>query len=221
MDPNADFSIKKIKFKPGYQNIWREARTVLKSTLNLNFRYQARLTTYLLRFNKLVSAKTYLYLETRLNNIILNSKLLTDINMINTFIENGFFFINGFLCLNPFMQVLKNDFIQLVVTMNYYVIYKWISNWLIVKKIRLKNKSKKKLKSFSLADDKQKSFDLPKWISNNKNLFEDCSKFLEIDYFTLSIFCLYEPLQWSDVNSFNFLETRFSIINLYNWKYIN
>jgi hypothetical protein len=61
---------------------------------------------------------------------------------------------------------------------------------------------------------------LPKWILHSKNIIDDVPNFLEIDYFTLSLFVLYEPFNWNDVNNYNLIEQKFSIINLYNWKYI-
>jgi hypothetical protein len=67
---------------------------------------------------------------------------------------------------------------------------------------------------------KKKSYNIPKWILSNKNLFDDCSNYLEVDYFTLSAFIIYEPFLWSDINFYNLIEQKFSIINLYNWKYI-
>jgi hypothetical protein len=61
---------------------------------------------------------------------------------------------------------------------------------------------------------------LPKWILYSKNIIDDVPSFLEVDYFTLSLLVLYEPFNWNDVSNYNLLEQKFSIINLYNWKYI-
>ena len=51
---------------------------------------------------------------------------------------------------------------------------------------------KKNTISFN-SDEKKKSYNMPKWILFNKNLFDDCPSYLEVDYFTLSSFVLYEP----------------------------
>jgi hypothetical protein len=130
-------------------------------------------------------------------------------------------FINGFLTTNPLIQVFKNDFIQLIVSKKYYILFKWLINHSIHLKIRLKHKSKKKLLSFSLEDDKQKNNNFSDWILQNKNFFFDVPSFLEIDYFTLSVVCLTNTPFLSQLNKDILLETRYGIINLYNWKYIN
>ena len=70
-------------------------------------------------------------------------------------------------------------------------------------------------------EEKKKSHTLPKSITYNQNIIDDVSKYLEVDYFTLSIFIIYEPFLWSDLNIYNIINNKFSIINIYNWKYIN
>lgn len=46
----GEVRISRIKFKPGYQRIWRRVRTALKDSLRLRFIYQKQLTRYLTRF---------------------------------------------------------------------------------------------------------------------------------------------------------------------------
>nr|APW82433.1 rps4 [Laurentiella strenua] len=219
--PDVTFTIKKIKFKPGYSIIWREAREVFKTSLNLKFRYQKKLTTYLLKFNKIIRNKIYFLFEMQLGNILFNSRLVPDFNWSNLFLENGLVFVNGNGCFNPYTQLYKGDFVQLVVHLKYYIFYRWLLTWMIFKKLRLKNKIAHKLNNLNLPDDKQRSSTLPLWILTNKNFNEDISKYLEIDYFTLSFFILYEPILIDEINPFNFVQLKFNVINLFNWKYIN
>jgi len=214
------FSIKKIKFKPGYMNLWRNAREVVKTSLNLKFQYQHKLTKYLLKYNKFLKFHTFLIIELQLFNILLKTKIFPDSNSIETFIDNGLIFINNLICKNKYTPLFIGDFIQLIINIKYYILYKWYLNWTIQKKIRLKIKSKKKLNPASLPDDKQKSYTLPNWILTNKDYNNDIPKYLEVDYQTLSVMIIYEPLLWEEINPYNFLETKFGIINLYNWKYI-
>jgi hypothetical protein len=47
-----EVKIPRIRFKPGYQRLWRQARTALKELLKLKFTYQQQLTKYLTRFYK-------------------------------------------------------------------------------------------------------------------------------------------------------------------------
>lgn len=219
-EEDLNFNIKRIRFKPGYMSLWREAREVLKLSLNLKIKYQYRLTRYLSRFNKFIRFKTFLVNELKLSNTILKSKLLPDENSIELFINNGLIFINGFNCFNQNYQIFIGDFIQLVVSIKYYLLHKWLINWNMKKKNRLKNAAKKKLYTQIDFEEKQRSYKLPKWVLFSKNITADSPNYLEIDYFTLSFFVLYEPFLWTDVNPYNILDTRFGVINMYNWKYI-
>jgi hypothetical protein len=62
----GELTIKRIRLKPGYTTQLRNARSALKLTLGLNFRYQHRLTKYLLRFNKFNRFRYILHFEMQL-----------------------------------------------------------------------------------------------------------------------------------------------------------
>lgn len=213
-----DFNIKRIRFKPGYMNLWRDVRTVLKNSLSLNFRYQYKLTNFLTKYKKFINFKTFLSLEMKLSNILIKSRLFNDINLANIFIKNNLIYLNGVLCNNRHLQIFIGDFIQIVICFKYYILSRWFLNLNLKKKNKIKNVFKRKNSFYS--DEKKRSYNMPKWILFNKNLFDDCASYMEVDYFTLSSFILYEPFLWSDINPYNLLEQKFSIINLYNWKYI-
>jgi hypothetical protein len=69
--------------------------------------------------------------------------------------------------------------------------------------------------------NKQRSRNLPDWILTSRLKSFDIPKYLEVDFFTLSTFILYEPFLFNDLNSISYLESRSEITNMYNWKYIN
>lgn len=216
----SNFIIKRVKFKPGYMNLWREVRNTFKSSLMLNFRYQYKLTNYLSKYNKFIKFKTFLFSEMRLINILIRSRILPDHSICYLFIKNNLIYLNGIICCNCNFQIFIGDFIQLIINLKYYILYKWLINLSLKKKNRLKNISKKKSNPSINSDEKKRSNSLPKWILFSKNSIDDVAKFLEVDYFTLSIMILYEPFLWSDLNTYNLIDQRFAVINLYNWKYI-
>jgi len=216
-----NFSIRKIKFKPGYQHIWREARECFKISLNLRFRYQARLTRYINRFKKIIRNNTSSVFENQLYNIFKLSKLVPDINWATTFIQNGSVFVNGSVSLNPFQQLFKNDFVQLVVNYGYYIFYKWIIVWSTLKKFKFKAKINYKLSKKDLPDDKQKSRNSPLWVLRFRSFTDDIPKHFEVDYLTLSFFIIYDFHSLLEFDSIFSFQHRFPIINMYNWKYIN
>lgn len=217
---NSNFVIKRTKFKPGYMTIWREARNVLKTTLSLKFKYQYKLTNYLFKYKKFINFKTFLINEFKLINIIIQSKILLDEQIIQMFLYNNLLYVNGRNVFNKNIQLFVGDFVQLLISIKYYILFKWFLNLSFKKKIKLKKIAKKKFSYSHDTEEKKKSYSLPKSILFNKYFFEDVINYLEVDYFTLSVIILYEPLLWTDLNNFNLFEQKFSIINLYNWKYI-
>ena len=216
-----NFTIKKTKFKPGYSSMWREYRSTLKISLNLKFRYQQQLTKYLLRFNKIIQNRLYYLFEMQLDNVLTLSKFFPDRSWSIFFINEGLIFVNGYRICNIYEQLFKNDFVQLIVSLKYYIVYRWLLNWQIFKKIKLRKRLNNRINMKNLPDDKQKSRNLPVWILKNKNFNEDVARYLEVDYFSLSFFIVYEPLFITDINPLSFIGTRFNVLNLFNWKYIN
>lgn len=215
------YFIRKIKFKPGYMTFWREARSILKEILNLQFKYQRKLTRYLNKFNKILKFTLFLNIEMSLKNILIRSRFFFDWSLCNFFFKNNLIFVNGCGCNNENFQLYAGDFIQMPVNVKYYVLHKWLTNSINKKKLKLKIKTKKKLAIIITEEDKTKSHTYPKWILSNKNITNDVAKFLEIDFFSLSIFIIYEPFSWQDLDVYSTNWTRFSVINMYNWKYIN
>ena len=213
--------VKRIKFKPGYSRIWRVARKSLKDALCLTYKYQHRLTTYVSRYAR-TSKNTQKFLkDLTLVYLLLNSKFVTDLELSKELINSSFTFINGVLISNPNIQLFKGDFIQLVVHLKYYIVYRWILNWNIWKKIRLAKLARSKFKKKQNSLTKQKSFNIPNWVLLSRIKQSDIPKYLEVDFFTLSSFIVYEPFILSDFNPQTILESRTEIFNLYNWKYIN
>ena len=216
----SNFNIKRIRFKPGYMNMWRDSRNVLKTALNLKFKYQYKLTNYLSKYKKFIKFKTFLFTEMRLFNILIKSRLLNDRALVSSFLDNNLVFLNGAPCSNRNMQIFCGDFVQLIVNLKYYILYRWFNNLTLKKKNKLRIVLKKKNSNFNNSDEKKKSYSFPKWVLFSKNIIDDVSNYLEIDYFTLSIFIIYEPFLWNDLNAYNLIDQRFGVINLYNWKYL-
>ena len=212
--------IKRVRFKPGYYRLWRNARTALKESLNLSFRYQHRLTSYLPRFFKLSKFQTLHAIETKLTSILIYTNLIPDYEFSKYFIDNNLVYVNGVIA-NQYNEIIVlHDFIQLVVTLKFYIADRWLTNWKLKKQLRLKKLANAKYNNQSFRLDKQSSNKLPKWIYTNKYRFYDVPNYLEVDYFTLSAFTIYDPFLITDFNPINSREFRVSIYKNYNWKYI-
>jgi hypothetical protein len=149
-----------------------------------------------------------------IQNIIINSKLIANYLLVENFIKQSFVFLNGIVCLNPLLQIYKNDFIQLILSIKYYIFTKYIINTFCKKKIKMKKIAFYKMQA--IGNNKQRSNHFPNTLLKENFDDKDISKFLEIDFFTLSIFILFEPFFLRDITYSNFNNTRFNVINLYN-----
>ena len=219
-----EIHITRIRFKPGYQRIWRDARNALKESLHVKFQYQYRLTRYLTRFFRQISNYTFNYSEMAINKIIIYSRLLPDQSTFNIFQENKLIYINGKLLFNKNLLVVENDLIQLIISKWYYILYRWLTNWTLLRTRKFKKLIYKKglsSKHKLMKNRKQKSQHTPTWIYNLRYDISDVKSYLEVDYFTLSTFVLYEPFLLVNYASDDLPDSRINIYKLYNWKYIS
>lgn len=212
--------IRRIRFKPGYSRIWREARASLNQSLNLNLRYQYRLTVFLNRFSRMSSSKHDQLINLKMVHILLRSRFATDLETTKSMFDNSLVFLNGNNIYNPDLLVFQGDVIQLVTHLKYYIIYRWLTNWNLFKRTRLAKLARAKFKRMHHAQTKQRSFKIPNWVLTSRVKTADIPKFLEVDFFTLSAFIVYDPFLATDLEFPDLLESRFEIYNLYNWKYV-
>ena len=218
---NNAIPIKRIRFKPGYQRIWRRARSALNFNLKLGFKYQAKLTKKVTFLRRLQGSRGMRFMELSLAKLILNVRFVFEYSTGLQVIQQNLTFLNGIQVTNPFLHLFCNDFLQLFITIKYYITYRWLNSWRrfnktkFIKLLNYKNNSSR----YDLS--KQVSFSLPDWIFKYsfKNL--DVPKYVELDFFTLSCFIIFEPTNLTQVNPLTFIESRSNIYTMYNWKYIN
>jgi hypothetical protein len=213
-------SFKKIRFKPGYQRIWRRARSSLNFNLNLNFRYQAKLTKKITALRRLKTTFSIRQVELSLYRTLLNVRFVFDEKTSLDIINEGLIFVNGLAASNPFMQIFFNDFVQLLVSIKYYISYRWINGWRKFNRTKFIKLLNHKRNSSRYDLSKQVSHHLPDWVFNYsfKNL--DIPKYFEVDMFTLSFFIVFKPTRVTHFNPLSLIESRHNIYTMYNWKYI-
>lgn len=216
-----EVSIKRIRFKPGYQRFWRRARSSLNYVAGYNYRYQVGLTRRVSRLRKLGRGDSLRSRELILSKIILSSRFVFDKNAAHNLICSNLSFVNGVSTNNPKLKIFVGDFIQLVIHNKYYIIYRWLLNWNSQYRTRFIKLSRHKTNSSHSDLSKQVSTHLPNWIFNISYRVQDIPSFLEVDFFTLSSFVIYEPLDLSDYHALTFFSNRPEILPMYNWKYIN
>nr|YP_010049544.1 ribosomal protein S4 [Strombidium cf. sulcatum]QPL15949.1 ribosomal protein S4 [Strombidium cf. sulcatum] len=221
---SREVSVRRVRFKPGYQKIWRRARLGFKEYFNLKFIYQKQLTKYLRRYVRFSNSYRYATKETSALNIVMYSGLLPDKSSFNLFLSNKFIYVNGYFLKEETMSMFKNDLIQLSVTNQYYVYYKWLKNWTNQRRFRFKRLVYWKGRAHKykiIKRRKQKSFYIPNWVYVIKFDFTDVKSYLEVDYFTLSAWVIYDPFLHYFNSPSELVDMKLTVYRIYNWKYIN
>jgi len=219
----AEVKIPRVRFRPGYQRLWRRARTALKESMGLKFVYQQQLTRHLVAFYKGSTKYNFSRSEMSLNRMIMYSRLLPDMPTINIFLDQKLIYLNGKSVSEVMTILVPNDLIQLTISMWYYISFRWISNWTLkrhkkFKKLVYRKGLAGKHKVMKLK--KQRSYYTPNWIYLARYDISDVKSFLEVDYFTLSAFVLYEPFLLQYYSPDDAPDYRPNIYRMYNWKYI-
>ena len=62
--------------------------------------------------------------ELTLNNVLLNSHFVFDRNSSKNLVDSGSVFLNGRVTLNYMVNLFVGDFVQLIVHLRYYVVYR-------------------------------------------------------------------------------------------------
>lgn len=218
-----EFFTPRLKFRRGYQKVWRTVRSDFKDYFSLNFRYQCMLTRYITRFHQ--KSKNILISkdEMILDKLIIFSHLLPDLSTVHEFINKNLVFLNSFVVKNPKLDVFKNDLIQVKVSIWYYIYYRWLSNWALTKHRKFKYLVYRKGLAYQYKvskTKKTKSYYVPNWIEKFLYDFSDIKPHLEIDYFTLSFFIIYDPYINFFYKTGHINKDKGNIFRLYNWKYI-
>jgi len=213
----------RIKFKPGYSTIWRRVRNSFKNIFFLKFKYQHRLTNYILdRDHEIRSANLNQFLrETILMTLLIRAKFATDPFWSSELITNNFVYVNGFLITNMNTRLIKGDFLQLLIHIKYYIILKWQKNLTLTKKSRVTKFAQRKFKTKTTRFEADRSYRYPNWLLTLRFFETDVPNYLELDFFTLSFLILNNPYLTSHYSIYKsdiFLPT---VLRSYNWKYIN
>ena len=120
----VDLTLNRIRFKPGYQRVWRKARGSLNYLMGYNFRYQNRLTKKISQLRRVSRSQSLRLAELSLERVLLNARLVLDLTHSHSLVNSNIVFINGSLINNPNLTLFINDFVQLIVNLRFYIVYK-------------------------------------------------------------------------------------------------
>lgn len=219
-DLSTSLRIKRIRFKPGYSRIWRRARASLNYLLNTHFRYQYRFTRFLHQFRRSYHRQASQFLAVTLGRFLVDVRFVLDYRVSLEILQMDIVYVNGFISTNHLIPLVAGDLVQIVVSLKYYIAARWLVNWNRKERSRIVKLANFRRNKSQYDLSKQRSYRLPDWIFNNGFKRRDIPKYVEVDYFTLSAFILYEPLCMSSFNPLAFLERRDSIYPMYNFYYM-
>jgi hypothetical protein len=116
--------VRKTRYKPGYQRMWRHERRIIKQVTSLTNRYQYRLTTklQLLYFHERKVRSPAVHL--RLDHSLILCHLVPDNFTAKTLLLRRYVYLNGKIVESGSVGLAVNDFIQLVVNLRFYVLTK-------------------------------------------------------------------------------------------------
>ena len=219
-----DVRIRRIRFKPGYGRIWRTARESVREILNMPHRYQYRLTPKLQK-HYFVYRQRSLPPQERGTTLTLEYALMTchfapDIWYVNTLSETFSVFLNGSGESNLGAWLFRGDFIQLAVSLKFYMASRWIKNWSMLKQQRVNKLFYRKFRPSETNRHIRFARTLPNWFFGIKYTYCSIPKCFEVDFFTLSIFLLYGRVEWESPTPRRLYQLDTTITNMYNWKYI-
>ena len=212
--------IKRVRFKPGYGRIWRAARDSIRELLNLPSRYQYRLTPKL-HWQYMKSRQVSRpYSSISLDYLLMFSHFIPDFWSVREVIANDSVFLNGSTVSNANVRVFVNDLVQLTVSVKFYITLRWLKNWSIIKRNRVNKIYYRKYRPSGTNRHVRFVRTLPSWFFDLQFSHCDVPKYVEVDFFTLSVFVIHDklPLEtWTPVRA-NLYNP--SSLNMYNWKYI-
>jgi len=212
--------IPRVRFKPGYGRIWREARRSIRELANVPVRYQYRLTPKLhwlyLQDRKLLKPYSYASLD----YVILSSHLVPDFWSLREILNNKTLFLNGLAISNPNLKLFINDFIQIIVNLRFYITLKWLRVWSETRQNRVSRIFYSKYRPSATNRNQKFVRRLPSWFFDLKFVYRSIPQVIEVDFFTLSVFVIHDKQVWDLTEPLrgNLYDT--SSLNMYNWKYI-
>lgn len=220
---SSELFLPRVKFKPGYQRIWRQARKSIADNIGLKYIYQKQMTKFMSKLSRKTNFYSFSMSESSLDKAILYSRLLPDSKTVNDFLNKGLVALNGWKINSLSTFVLPGDIIQVTVSKWLCVYYRWLKLWSANNKSKFRKLVFRKglASSYKLMKQrKQRSRHVPLWINNSRFDISDIKPNFEVDFFTMSSFMLYEPLLIDYYSPDDLPDQRHYIYRLYNWKYI-
>jgi hypothetical protein len=213
-------SIRRVKFKPGYIIMWKKARKNFQLIMGLKFKYQHRLTKFIL-IKKQGSYKTFF------NNFSSLSFILKKLNFFKSQTSFQFLFdlklilVNGLMVPNINFFVIKNDLISLIIFFNFYIFFYIDKFSYTLKRLKIRKWFRYTFKRHKVQFFKTRKGGFSKKYAHYFDFYSDTSFVFEVDYISLTAVYILNPSLFQELYKKRFSFNPINIYNMYNWKYIN
>lgn len=113
---NHEVFLPRVRFKPGYQRLWRHSRRTLAESLRVRYIYQQQFTKYIGSFGRKLNNYHFSRDEYFVSTIALHSRLISDYNTLVLLSNSSCVFVNGHTHTNLNHVLFAGDVIQLLVS---------------------------------------------------------------------------------------------------------
>lgn len=210
---------KNVDMKKRWFKLFNKNRLLFKFITGVKKQKQFQVTKIFSKTLKQNVLSNLMRLEFSLKNILIRSKLVLNLNEADFFLKNKLVYLNGLVATNNIL-LRRGDIISLAFSEKYFNFFK--SNF--SQKLKLTYSVGYRLwrlNRFKSNFYKQSPTGIPTWVFKIGFFYEDTPSFLEIDYTTLSLTIIKQPISYVD---YNFYFTKFItpfLTRHYNWKYVN
>jgi hypothetical protein len=127
-DELSDLRIPRVKFKPGYQRMWRHYRSALGNSIDYKYTYQKQLTKYIKTFSRKLHQTYMLQNENLAYKLFIYTRLVLDKATFDIFLKNKLLFVNNSALSSRNLYLYSGDLLQVEITNWYYIFNKWLIN---------------------------------------------------------------------------------------------
>jgi len=206
-----------LDFKKKFFFTLRNNRKLIQILFLKKFMRQKNITKFFNRFKHKSFLNKMMVFELSLFNTLLQSSFNFLKNDMHFLINNGFIFINGANCKNPFRMLKLSDVLQIAISPNFYIYNTFSKNWIrrVVYKIRCRMNYKSG-KVYNMY--KKRGTHTPNWILKTLFYQNSIPKYLEVSQQILTSIIIKWPQTITEFNSIYLKFISFQNLPLYNWK---
>lgn len=188
---------------------------------NIKFRYQKKITKFLLTFYRLKNYEYFKYEEFKIESLLKKNLFLISNNWISYFFKKSYIFLNGYPVKNLKLTASHYDLIQLPISKNIFILWQFQTSFEHLSLIKFKKFVYKYRIKSRRQFPKKPSYRIPNWVRYLTTRHELLPLYCEIDFLTLSIIIL--KLNYYKFFMYNFIAWNSTVFNNFrgfNWKYL-